>query len=200
MKIAFTLHAKDNEHSSARTIFMGQYTADARPMLTKSFFNGKPFRVKGDLRSLDIEPRDQRFSFSKAENGCVQQNNAYGKVSCEIHPISNVESKCGIIEEILSAVLKGAKKKWHAVLAERHLYLFSQYGDARPKITIHLTHGHHVTWYDEKCDIIKISNLNNQCWLFSCANPQQLEAWYNKVSCCLMFMWAGTPIRAKSDH
>lgn len=181
MKITFTLHAKEHEHSSARTIFLGQYVVDARRMLTKSFFTGKPFRVKGELRSLDIEPRDQRFYFLKAED-CTKKNNTYGRVSFEVHPISNVESKCGVIEEILSAVLQGAKKKWHAVLAEKQLYLFSQYGDARPKVTIQLTHGSHVSWYDEKCEIIKLSNLNNQCWLFSCTNPQQLVAWYNKVS------------------
>ncbi len=154
---------------------------DARRKLTKSFFSGKPFRAKGDLASLDIEPRDQRFSFLKAED-YAKKVDTYGKVSFEVHPISNVESKCGIIEEILSAVLQGARKKWHAVLAEKHLHLFSQYGDARPKVTIHLSHGSHVGWYDEKCEIIKLSDLNNQDWLFSCAKAQDLKAWFNKVS------------------
>ena len=179
VKIALTLHAKEHENSSTRTIFLGQYVADARRMLTRSFFSGKPFRMKGDLRSLEIEPRkDQRFSFLKPED---LKNSVYGKVSLDVHPISNIESKCGVLEEILSAVLQGAKKKWYAVLAEKHLHLFSQYGDSRPKVTIHLSYGSYVTWYDDTNEIIKVSNLNNQSWLFSCSNPQQLEAWYSKV-------------------
>ena len=178
VKMAFTLHAKE---PSTRSIFLGQYVTDARRMLTRSFFSGKPFRMKGDLQSLDIEPRDQRFSFLKPEDAPLKSN-TYGRLSFEVHPVSSVESKCGIIEEIISAVVQGAKKKWYAVLAEKHLYLFSKYGDSRPKVTIHLTHGSHVTWYDEKCEIIKLSNLNNECWLFSCTNPQYLEGWYNKVS------------------
>lgn len=181
VKITFTLHAKEHEHSSARTIFLGQHVIDAKSFLIQSFFTGKPFRMKGQLQSLDMEPRDQRFSFLKGEDFALK-NNSYGRVAFEVHPISNVESKCGVIEEILNATLRGAKKKWHAVLAEKHLYLFSQYGDSRPKITIHLTHGSYVSWYDDKCEIIKLSNLNSQCWLFSCANPQQLKAWYNKLT------------------
>uniref|UniRef100_A0A6S8ZR11 PH domain-containing protein n=1 Tax=Chaetoceros debilis TaxID=122233 RepID=A0A6S8ZR11_9STRA len=159
-------------------------------------------------------------------------NNKYGRVSFEIHPVSNTESKCGILEEVLSSVsvLKGARKRWYVVLAEKDLYLFSKYCDARPKITINLRSSV-VEWHNPpssgtsvgvsgngnssrsvcsgnstSCSVegtstidtapppppppprstigrlIKVSNrLKNQNWLFSCSNPKQLTAWYNKV-------------------
>eukprot|EP00979_Chaetoceros_neogracilis_P000028 scaffold11_cov248-Chaetoceros_neogracile.AAC.18 len=107
VKLAFTMHAKEHETSSSRSIFLGQYAVDARKILTRSFFSGRPCRLKGELTSIEVEPKDQRFSF-------LPSKNCYGEISFEIHPISNIESKCGVIEEIISGVLKGARRKWFA--------------------------------------------------------------------------------------
>lgn len=161
-----------------------------------AFFTGRPARIRGDLRPcMEHEPRDQRFTFLQSQ----PKNKKYGRVSFEIHPVSNTESKCGILEEVLSSVsvLKGARKRWYVVLAEKDLYLFSKYCDARPKITINLRTSI-VEWHNPPGTsgagdggdnigkgtprLMKVSNrLKNQNWLFSCSNPIQLAAWYNKV-------------------
>jgi len=169
------MHAKDHETSSSRSIFLGQYAVDARKMLTRSFFSGKPCRLKGDLTSIEVEPKDQRFSF-------LPSKSCYGTISFEVHPLSNIESKCGVIEEVISAVAKGARRKWFAVFVgcDRHLHLSSHYGDSKPKITISLGTGTYVSWFDDKCEIIKL-DTNNQTWLFTCNNVEQLHSWYNKV-------------------
>ena len=188
VKFVFTVHGQNLDSSSNRTCLLGQYSVDASDVLRTSFLNGKPFRCKGNLGPMDMESRDQKFGSlsSKSENFLSQSR--FGKICYEVHPISNVDSKCGIIEEILSAVLDSSlipsrtRKKWYAVFADRQLYLFSQYGDSRPKLSIPLPqHGVHIEWHDDNQNIIKISNLNNQTWLFTCQNSQQLKAWYNKV-------------------
>jgi len=178
VKLALTLHAKEHETSSSRSIFLGQCVIDARKVLTRAFFTGKPCRLKGALSTIEVEPRDQRFSFLSGLD--LPTKNKYGEVYFELHPLSNVESKCGIIEEVLSAVLKGARKKWYTVLSDKHLYLSSNYGDSKPKISIYLGAGTYVSWFDDRREIIKI-DTNNQTWLFTCNNSSQLHSWYNKV-------------------
>jgi hypothetical protein len=178
VKLVLTVHAKDHETSSSRGIFLGQYVIDARKVLTRSFFTGKPCRLKGVLSTIEIEPRDQRFSFLTGLD--LPAKNIYGDISFELHPLSNVESKCGIIEEVHSTVLKGARKKYFAVLSDKHLYLYFNYGDSKPKISIYLGTGTYVSWFDDRCEIIKL-DTNNQTWLFACNNSSQLHSWYNKV-------------------
>jgi hypothetical protein len=223
VKFVLTVHGKEYETSSSRSVFLGQYVLDACDELKQSFFTGKSVRFQGPLGRMKLEPKDQKFSSSSSSsssnsndtnntsnnNNNNDDNNKLGRCSFDIHPVSNVEYKCGIIEEITSPLLKGARKKWYAVLADRQLYLFGQYGDSRPKVTIQLggggggsngssggngngsngnggSHGHihnslHIEWYDDNCNIIKMSNLNNQTWLLTCGNLKQLKAWYNKV-------------------
>ena len=236
IKIAITVHGKEYETSTSRSVFLGQYTMDACDVLKRSFFTGKPIRFQGPLGRMIHEPKDQKFSsilsvataatsssatslpieaaalggsgttkalatgsvrsIMGASNNMISNTiNVSTKLSSSPHlgqctfdilPISNVESKTGTLEEILSSVLKGARKKWYAVLAEKQLHLFGQYGDSRPKISIPILpqHGVHIHWYqnNENSHIIRISNLNNQSWLFTCGNSQQLKAWYSKLT------------------
>ena len=222
IKFALTVHGKEYETSSSRSVCLGQYVLDPSAKLKRSFFTGKAVRFQGPLTRMIIEPKDQKFSSvsstsnsesfatpnsasmlststmasatgltnGTASSSSITGGNALpikgklklGRCSFEIHPVSNVESKCGILEEILSAVLKGARKKWYAVLCEKQLHLFGQYGDSRPKVSIQIQqHNTYIEWYDGNQNIIKISNLNNQSWLLTCGNLQQLKAWYNKV-------------------
>ena len=222
IKFALTVHGKEYETSSSRSVFLGQYVFDPSTELKRSFFTGKAVRFQGPLTRMIIEPKDQKFSSASspstagssaasnsasmlstsstitsttgltnatASSSSIVGSNTLpikgklklGRCSFEIHPVSNVESKCGILEEILSAVLKGARKKWYAVLCEKQLHLFGQYGDSRPKVSIQIQqHNTYIEWYDDR-NMIKISNLNNQSWLLTCGNLQQLKAWYNKV-------------------
>ncbi len=237
IKFALTVHGKEYETSSSRSVFLGQFSLDASDQLKHSFFTGRPTRFQGPLGRMVHEIKDQKFSsvspsssttptptststtnstggggsFSGSStisaNAKTNTNNL-GRCSFEIYPISNLESKCGTLEEILSSALlrKGARKKWYAVLAERQLFLFGQMTDSRPKVTIslqqvqvqqqqqqqqQLLHQHQqqqqqsacdIEWYDENCNIIKISNsTNNQQWLLTSGNVQQLKAWYIKV-------------------
>jgi hypothetical protein len=174
--ISVTLHSKDFAVGMHRPVFFGQFIVNASSILERSFVTGNSKRLGGELKGLKVAPRDQRFSFT------APHSSSYGKVSFDLVPFSNIESKCGILEEILSAVLQGAKKKYFAVLAEKTLSLYSQYGDIKPKIVINLSFGSHVRWFDSAHKIIKITNLDNKCWLFSCSNPQQLNGWYNKLT------------------
>jgi len=182
IKLSFTLHGKDIEASPTRTaVFLGQHVVDVSNSLKRAFFNGKEMCIQGQLGPMEFDPRDQHFgtTFNKSESVI----NASNTVSYVIHPVSNVDSKCGLLEEILSALLKGARKKWYAVLAERQLFLFSQYGDSRPKVTIHLQNGVHIEWFNPEHTIIKLSNsLENQNYLLTCQNMQHLQAWYNKIT------------------
>ena len=209
VKISMTVHNKDTDASGARSVFIGQLVIDSRKILERTFFTGKPIRCKGKLGSLQIDPREQGTKTSfRMENNCTSCNNhtklpdstnhsvstksmkinpnkesnhTFGKVSFEIHPVSNTESRCGILEEILSALLKGARKKWYAVLADKQLYLFSQYGDSRPKVVISLNSpGLYINWHDPECTIIKIMSLD-QSWFLTCPNTQHRQSWYNKV-------------------
>ena len=188
VKFVFTVHGQNFDSTSSRTCFLGQYSVDANNVLKRAFLNGKPFLCKGNLGPMEMESRDQKFGSLPNKSDSISSQSGYGKISYEVCPISNVDSKCGIIEEILSAVLGSSlipsrsRKKWYAVFADRQLYLFSQYGDSRPKLSIPLPpHGVHIEWHDDNQNIIRISNLNNQSWLFTSQNSQQLKAWYNKV-------------------
>lgn len=187
VKFSFTLHGKVvSDTSSSRSVFLGQCVIDASKFLQESFFSGKPVRVKGDLGRMGIEPRDQKFGscLNKSEDvSSCEESESLGKVSFNIYPVTNVESKCGVLEEIVSTVLKGARKKWYAVLADKQLFLFSQFGDSRPKVVIPLQNGLRIAWLDQRCNVIKLSDLNNQAtWLLTCGNKQHLQAWHNKVS------------------
>jgi hypothetical protein len=195
ISISVTLHSKEFAAGAHRPIFFGQYIVNTSSILQKSFITGHSKRLCGDLGALKAAPRDQRFSFT------APHNSSYGKVSFDLVPFSNIESKCGIIEEILSAVLQGAKKKYFAVLAEKTLSLYSQYGDIKPKIVIQLSFGSHVRWFDSARKIIKITNLDNKCWLFSCSSPHQLNAWYNKLTGSYKNMlWNGVQKFKKNDQ
>lgn len=234
IKFALTVHGKEYENSSSRSVFLGQYVLDPSDELKQAFFTGKPVGFQGQLTKMIIEPKDQKFSSaplssttsslpaaatpshsasmistlssstinaataatrsnsanhgsfvgtSFLDQNAAKSNMKLGRCSFEIHPVSNLESKCGILEEILSALLRGARKKWYAVLSEKQLHLFGQYGDSRPKVSIPLKQeSTSIDWYDDECNIIKISNTNNQSWLLTCGNVQLLKAWYNKVS------------------
>mmetsp|Transcript_34459 Transcript_34459/g.50532 ORF Transcript_34459/g.50532 Transcript_34459/m.50532 type:complete len:501 (-) Transcript_34459:461-1963(-) len=170
---SFTLHSD--------RLFLGQSVFDAGAHLKKAYFTGKPYKYKVPLGPLEIDPREQGsklpFRMEKGENELTM-----GKITFEVQPVSNVHSKCGVLEEILSALLKGATKKWYAVLADKTLFLFSQFGDSRPKATIPLHAGTKVEWHDRT--VIKISSFDNldQNWFFTCPNVQQRTSWYNKLT------------------
>jgi hypothetical protein len=193
--ISVTLHSKEFAAGMHRPLFFGQYIVNATSILQKSFSTGYSKRLGGDLGALNVAPRDQKFSFIDPIRS------SYGKFSFDLLPFSSIESKCGIIEEILSSVLQGAKRKYFAVLAEKTLKLYSQYGDIKPKVVINLSFGSHVRWFDSARKIIKITNLDNKCWLFSCSNPSQLNAWYNKLTGSYKsILSSGVQKVKKNDH
>jgi len=184
VKFAFTVHGKDHaDSSSSRSVFLGQCLINVNQILQKSFFSGKFIKCHGKLREMEIEPRDQKFMNKSDDSLNFRGRKCFGKIAFEIHPLTNVESKCGILEEIVSTVLKGARKKWYAVLADKQLFLFSQYGDSRPKVVIPIQNGVRIGWFDKHRNVIKLNDLNNKTtWLLTCGNKQHLLAWYNKMT------------------
>lgn len=176
VSISLTFLQKEHGSGPYRSDFLGQYVINAFSTLQHCFITGKPVRLTGNLERPKKLPRGQILSIKDPKE------NTYGRLSFDILPFSNIESKCGILEEILNAVLHGAKKKYFAVFAEKTLYLYSQYGDTRPKASITLSFGSRVEWFDSARKIIKISTENKNCWLLSCPNHQHLNAWYNKLT------------------
>lgn len=155
---------------------MGQAILDASNHLQIAFLCGKCQRIKIPLGPLQITPLEQGSKTTFRMDKIDFQG--AGKISIEIHPFSNVDSKCGVLEEILSALLKGARKKWYAVLANRQLFLFSQFGDSRPKLVIPLHHGVKVDWHEKK--FIKIVTME-RTWFLTCPGAQQRNSWYTKI-------------------
>ena len=172
--LTFTVYERDD--SLIKSIFLGQAIVDASNYLQIAFLCGKCQRFKVHLGALQKTPLEQgnKTMFRMDKIDCP----GAGKILVEIQPFSNVDSKCGVLEEILSALLKGARKKWYAVLANRQLFLFSQFGDSRPKLVISLVHGTSVVWHEKK--VIKIMTLEHT-WLLTCPGAQQRNSWYTKL-------------------
>ena len=162
----FTLHAKESETSSnARTIFLGEYVFDGR-LLSKCFFTGKSIKCRGSLakRSVDI---GQRFYFLNKET--------YGTLSFEIHPLSNVDSKCGPLQEVFSVL---SRKNYNAVFYDKALHLSSI---GMPNISIPISIGTHITWADEQNGLFKVE-LDQSSYIFTCRNKDDLHCWVNKLT------------------
>ena len=161
-------------------MFLGQAVLDVNKHLQKAFISG-PFKYKVNLGSLQVDIRDQ-VSKNLFRMDDSELQDVTGRITFEIIPFSNVDSKCGILEEIL----KGSRKRWCVVLADRQLYLFSQFRDKHPKVTIPLSVqcGTQISWHDK--EIIKVSTTNiqgsEQHYFFACRNPEHRSAWYNKMT------------------
>ena len=175
-KLCFTVHDRDD---LTRSNFVGQYVVDARKLLQRAFFTGKTIQCKGLLGPLELEPREQgnKAGF-RLDQTAIESIS--GKITFEINPVSNVESKCGYLEQIISPLLKGARKKWYAVLENKQLFLFSQYGDTRPKASLLVGPGTSVEWNDEERKTIRVETLN-QTWLLTSPNVVHRLCWYSKV-------------------
>ena len=179
-------------------MFLGQAVLDVNTHLQKAFISGA-YKYKVNLGPLHIDIRDSvSKNLFRMDNTELQEIS--GRIGFEIIPFSNVDSKCGILEEIL----KGSRKRWCVVLADKQLYLFSQFKDNRPKVTIPLSMqcGTRISWHEK--EIIKVStNIqgSEQNYFFACRNPQQRTAWYNKMTGiygdCLMSIVKGKNRRFK---
>jgi hypothetical protein len=165
-----------------RSDFLGQIIVKADAAIVDATIRKKIKRWLLKLGPLSVEPREpsnkQPVRFSEVDR--TKQFEPMGKISFELIPISCLSSKCGILEEMLSALLKGAKKKWWALLLDKQLLLFSHQGDARPKITIPLRPGTAtVSWHEGV--VIKVTTLENQ-WLFTNPNADERTSWYNRLT------------------
>ncbi|GFH60746.1 predicted protein [Chaetoceros tenuissimus] len=161
----FTLHAKESETSSNRTIFLGQHVFDGT-LLSRCFFTGKSIKCRGELanRSVDI---GQRFHFLNKKT--------YGTLSFEIHPISNIDSKCGPLQEVFSVL---SRKNYNAVFYDKTLHLSSV---GMPNLSLPIAIGTHITWADEKNGLFKIE-LDQSSYIFTCRNKDDLHCWVNKLT------------------
>uniref|UniRef100_A0A7S0C150 PH domain-containing protein n=1 Tax=Proboscia inermis TaxID=420281 RepID=A0A7S0C150_9STRA len=177
VKLTFSVSSKDD---SLRPCFVGQAIVDASYQLQRTFVSGVCQRHKVSLGSLIIDPKEfgNKPTF-RGDGGSFEGAKKRGYITYEIHPYSNVESKCGVLEEILSAVLKSARKKWFAVLVDKQLLLFSHYNDSKPKVTIPLQIGTHIEWHKDV--MIKISTLD-QSWYLTTQCLKQRTAWFNKLT------------------
>lgn len=193
--VNFTFTVYERDDSLLKPNFLGQVVMDASKHLQIAFLCGKSQRYKLPLGPLKNTPLDaSSFSLSLGKRSNNRNHNnvkkfrmdrtdfvpTSGKIWMEIHPISNVDSKCGVLEEILSAMLKGARKKWYAVLADRQLFLFSQFGDTRPKHTIVLTEKTRVMWH-HKNRIMKIITMDHTWYLTSPGGPDSGNSWFTKL-------------------
>jgi len=151
-----------DKDDAGRIDFYGQAVMNAGAALKHAAITGKKQRFKMNLGAMTVEPREtsnrQKLKMDKINEPVS------GKVYLELFTFSNVTTKCGVLEEMLSALITGAKKKWWAVLGDLRgagleLMLFSHQGDSRPKVSIPIRSGTHIVWHEDV--VIKIGSMDS---------------------------------------
>ena len=169
----FTVVDKDD---IGRCDFLGQSHFDGGRRMKISILNGRRQKFHLPLGNLEVEPRESSNRQPVRMDGLNSE--ATGKISVELQPVSNVVGKVGQMEEMLSALINGAKKKWWVVLIDHQLMLFSNQGDLRPKQVIHLRQAQ-VMWHEKI--VIKVQTTE-QTWFFISSNKDDRLGWYNKMT------------------
>lgn len=168
-----------NKDEAGRYEFLGQSITNAGTLLKRSIITGRKQRLKVYMGGLEIEPREtSNKQVTRLDTISGRDKNWTGRVNLEISTFSNVVNKCGVIEEMLSALIRGAKKRWWALLFERTLYLFSHKGDSRYKSKIEIRNG---TQLELKNGVIKIGCID-QTYMFTHNSAVERNDWYMKLS------------------
>ena len=153
--LILTMTLKDD---AGRHEFKGQAITNVTADLKKSILQGKKkgregkvVKITKKLAPLEILPVDKSNKQAvRLDSSAGRANQEFpGEVTVELITFSNIDTKSGFIEEMLTSVVKGAKKKWWALLhtqsgtGGRHLYLFSKQGDKkeREKVRNEMTSG-----------------------------------------------------------
>jgi len=139
----FTVVDKDD---IGRCDFLGQNRFDGGRRMKQSILHGRRQKINLPMGHLEVEPRETSNRQPVRMDGLNSEPT--GRISVELQPVSNIVGKCGQMEEMLSALIGGAKKKWWVVLIDNQLLLFSNQGDLRPKQTIHLKQAQ-VMWHEK---------------------------------------------------
>ena len=143
--LILTMTLKDD---AGRHEFKGQAITNVTEDLKKSILQGKKkgregkvVKITRKLAPLEIVPVDKSNKQAvRLDSSAGRANQEFpGEVTVELITFSNTDTKSGFIEEMLTSVVKGAKKKWWALLhtqsgtGGRFLYLFSKPGDKKER-------------------------------------------------------------------
>ena len=170
---AFTVVDKDD---IGRCDFLGQNHFDGGNIMKQGILHGRRQKATLKMGHLEVEPRETSNRQPVRMDGL--HSSPTGRITVEIQPVSNIVGKVGQMEEMLSALINGAKKKWWVVLIDSQLMLFSNQGDARPKQIIPLKQAH-VMWHEKI--VIKVQ-MTEQTWFFICHNKEERQGWFNKMT------------------
>jgi len=193
--LILTMTLKDD---AGRHEFKGQCITNMTPSLKASILKGKPkeregkvIRVTKELGQLEILPLDKSNKQAvRLDTGRDEDKEYSGKLTVELITFSNVDTKSGFIEEMLTSVVKGAKKKWWALLytqgipgvhgGGRFLYLFSKQGDKKEREKIQITHSSQVE-FNKRAGYIKVASID-RTFLLTHSSADERSDWYMKMS------------------
>eukprot|EP00520_Triparma_pacifica_P003846 CAMPEP_0118645162 /NCGR_PEP_ID=MMETSP0785-20121206/7348_1 /TAXON_ID=91992 /ORGANISM="Bolidomonas pacifica, Strain CCMP 1866" /LENGTH=480 /DNA_ID=CAMNT_0006537015 /DNA_START=343 /DNA_END=1782 /DNA_ORIENTATION=- len=190
--LILTMTLKDD---AGRHEFKGQAITSVTEDLKKSILQGKKkgregkvIKICRKLGPLDILPLDKSNKQAvRLDTSSGRVNQSFpGEVTVELITFSNVDTKSGYIEEMLTSVVKGAKKKWWALLHSqsgaggRFLYLFSKQGDKKEREKIMINHSSQVE-YNKKGGYIKLASLD-RTYMLTHSSPDERSDWAMKMS------------------
>ena len=165
---------------AGRDDFLGQALVNAGSYILKAVTTNKKVQeIVMNLGPLQIEPRDTSNKQAMRLDTLSNANKAIpGSISVEIHTFSNLTTKTGFLDEMLSQSVRGAKKKWWAVYLDRTLSLYNHKGDARPKKKIEIRNGTPISWHG---NFLKLSAIN-ETFRFTSSNEDDRKDWYSKIT------------------
>ncbi|GMH63280.1 hypothetical protein TrLO_g6119 [Triparma laevis f. longispina] len=166
---------------AGRNDFLGQAIVNAGPYVKRAMMTHKKVQeIEMDLGPLQIEPRDTSNKQAMRLDTLSNANKAFpGKLGVEIHFYSNVTTKTGFLDEMLTQSLRGAKKKWWAVWLGNTLSLYTKKGDVRPKRMIQLKASTPISLHNGQ--FLKISAMN-ETLRFTHSNEDERKDWFHKIT------------------